>query len=456
MTSLRTALPQGLFALGSRLVRRQARRELAVLRWAERADPLELRARQETRLRALIQWAYDTVPYYRRIMDQAGVSPGDIRGIDDLPLLPVLRRRDVRTNLDSLVSDRAHTRDLLPQVTSGTSADPIRSFLDRRALPFERATQWHSLEWAGVMPWEPVLMLTMAGFGPQTQISTWWNKLTGSALMPLEILHARRPLPVIEMLERLAPAAILGMPSLLHLLAQTVLLSGRPLRARPRRVFYQAEHMGEDTRELIARAFGVPVFSRYGARELSGLIAQTCECGLWHLDTEGFMVEVVSGEPGDPQGMPAQRGRLVITDLRNHVMPFIRYEIGDVGAAVREEGCACGCTLPVLGALEGRYWDWVVTAAGLTIPASVLQYKTTRLHGDLIWEYQFRQDRTEKLEVAVVPVGDYGDDRQEELARCLEAVLGGGIAVRVTPVGHIPREPSGKRPVLKSTLHQGR
>jgi hypothetical protein len=55
-----------------------------------------------------------------------------------------------------------------------------------------------------------------------------------------------------------------------------------------------------------------------------------------------------------------------------------------------------------------------------------------------------------------VPVGACGEDRQEELARHLEAALGGGITVRVTPVGHIPREPSGKRPVMKSTLHQGR
>jgi phenylacetate-CoA ligase len=446
----------GFFALGSRLDRRQARRELDVLRWAEKADPLELRARQEARLRVLVRWAYDTVPYYRQAMDGAGVSPGDIQGIDDLPLLPILRRRDIKVNLGSLVSERAGRSHLLPQITGGTMGEPMRLYLDRRALPFERATQWHSLEWAGVMPWAPVLRLTLDGLRPRTLRIKWWNRLTGSALMPLEILYARRPLPVIEMLERVAPAAILGMPSLLHLLAQAVLRSGRPVRARPRCVFYQAEQMEEDTRELLARAFGVSVFSRYGARELSGMVAQTCGDGRWHLIPEGAIVEIVTGDPGDRQGMPARRGRLVITDLRNHVMPFLRYEIGDVGAAAGEVKCPCGRTFPVLGALEGRYWDWAVTAAGLRIPASVLQRQTSRLHGDLLWEYQFRQDRPEVLEVVVVPTGGYGADRQEELARHLEAVLGGGITVRVTPVEHIPREPSGKRPLLKSTLHQGR
>jgi phenylacetate-CoA ligase len=146
---------------------------------------------------------------------------------------------------------------------------------------------------------------------------------------------------------------------------------------------------------------------------------------------------------------------LVITDLRNLAMPFIRYEVGDMGTAAGEENCPCGRTLPLLGELDGRAWDWVVTAAGLRVPAIVLQ-RAMRLHIDLLWEYQFRQDSPEVLEVAVVPVGDYGEDRQSELARHLEAALGSGMTVRVTPVEHIPREPSGKRPVMKSTLHQGR
>ncbi len=452
---LRTSLMHGLFELGSRLVRRQARRELAVLRWAERADPEELRARQETRLRALIRWAYDTVPYYRGVMEEAGVSPGDIRGIDDLPLLPVLRRRAVRINSEALVSERVHGRDLVPQVTSGTSAEPLDFHRDRRTVPFEQATKWHSMEWAGVTPADPALVLTIGRDSVRVSQVTWWGRMVGGASIPLEVIYSREPAPVVEALERVAPAVVLGYPSLLHLLAQAVLRSGRPLRARPRCVYYQAEHMGEDTRQLIARAFGVPIFSRYGAAELSGLIAQTCARARWHLNPEGFVVEVVDGEPGDLQARPAGRGRLVITDLRNLAMPFIRYEIGDMGTAAGEERCPCGRTLPLLGELDGRIWEWVVTAAGLRIPAIILQ-RAMRLHMDLLWEYQFKQDRPEMLEVAVVPVGDYGGDRQAELSKHLEAVLGGQITVRVTPVGHILREPSGKRPVMKSTLHQGR
>lgn len=455
MTSARTALTHGLFALGSRLVRRQALSELDVLRWAERADPQELRARQEARLRALIRWACDTVPYYRQVMDQTGVSPGDIRGIDDLPLLPVLLRRDVKVHLDALTSGRAKTRDLLPRMTSGTSAEPLGFHRDRRTVPFEQATRWHSLEWAGVTPASSHLTLTLDRVSVRISQVTWWGRMVGGASIPLEVLYSRESAPVAEILEQVAPGVILGYPSLLHLLAHAILRYGRPLRTLPRCVFYQAEHMGEDTRQLLSRAFGVPIFSRYGAAELSGLIAQTCDHGRWHLNTEGFVVEVVSGEPGDPHGTPAAKGRLVITDLRNHAMPLIRYEIGDAGIAAGEEKCPCGRTLPLLGELDGRSWEWVVTTAGLRIPAIVLQ-RAMRLHIDLLWEYQFRQDSPEVLEVAVVPVGAYGEDRQDELARHLEAALGGGIAVRVTPVGHIPREPSGKRPVMKSTLHQGR
>ncbi|MDI6773245.1 MAG: hypothetical protein QME77_11765 [bacterium] len=439
----------GLFALGSRLVRRGARRELVVLRWAERADPQELRARQEARLRVLIRWAYDTVPYYRQTMDQAGVSPGAIQGIDDLPLLPVLRRRDVKVHLDALTSGRARKRDLLPTVTSGTSAEPLGFYRDRRTVPFEQATRWNSMEWAGVTPADSHLLVRFSQ-------ATWWGRMVGGASIPLKVLYAGEPVPVVEILEQVAPTVVLGFPSLLHILAQAVLRSGRPLRTRPRCIFFQAEQMGEDTRDLVRQAIGAPIFSRYGAREFSAGVAQTCERGRWHLNTEGFIVEVLSGEPGDPQRAPAPEGRLVITDLRNLAMPLIRYEIGDMGTAGGEERCPCGRTLPLLGGLEGRNWEWVVTASGLRIPAAMLLPTVSWLHCDLLWEYQFRQDSPEVLEIAVVPVGAYGEDRQEELARHLEAALGGRITVRVTPVEHIPREPSGKRPMMKSTLHQGR
>ncbi|MBM3469397.1 MAG: phenylacetate--CoA ligase family protein [Armatimonadetes bacterium] len=453
---LRNALMRGLFAVGSRLVRRQALRELDVLRWAEKADPLELRTRQEARLRALIRAAYDTVPYYRRVMDQAAVSPDDIRGIDDLPLLPVLLRRDIRAHLDALVSTRVSKRDLLRRASSGTAGAPVWFYRDRRTLPFERASLWHDLGWAGVTAADPTLFVRRLVDNQGVRKWTRWNWLVGSAFLPPELLYALAPGPVAEAVERAAPAVIYGYPSLLHLLARAILRSGRPLRTRPRCVLYDAEQMGEDTRDLVRQAIGAPIFSRYGAREFSAGVAKTCEHGRWHLNTEGFVVEVVSGEPGEPHGTPAAKGRLVITDLRNHAMPFVRYEIGDAGATGGQEKCPCGRTLPVLDGLEGRSWEWVVTASGLRIPITMIAPMVVGLHGDLLWEYQFRQDRPEVLEVAVVPVGAYGADRKEELARHLEAALGGGITVRVTPVEHIPREPSGKRPVMKSTLHQGR
>ncbi|MDI6773244.1 MAG: hypothetical protein QME77_11760 [bacterium] len=453
---LRTALMHGLFALGSRLVRRQVLRELDVLRWAEWADPQELRARQEARLRALIRWAYDTVPYYRRVMDQTGVSPGDIRGLGDLPLLPVLRRREIRVHLDALVSERVSKKDLLRRASSGTTGTPVWFYRDRRALPFERASLWHDLGWAGVTAADPTLFVRRQVDNQGVRKWTRWNWLVGSAFLPPELLYGLTPVSVVEAVDRVGPVVIYGYPSLLHLLAQAVLRSGRLLRVRPRCVLYDAEQMGEDTRDLLGQALGAPIFSRYGAREFSAGVAKTCDHGRWHLNTEGFVVEVVSGEPGDPHGTPAAEGRLVITDLRNHAMPFVRYEIGDAGIAAGEESCPCGRTLPLLGRLDGRDWEWVITACGLRIPITVIAPMVVGLHGDLLWEYQFRQDQPEVLEVSVVPVGDYGEDRQKELARALQAALGGGITVRVTPVEHIPRELSGKRPVMKSTLHQGR
>ncbi|MBC7084307.1 MAG: hypothetical protein H5T95_12605 [Firmicutes bacterium] len=107
--------------------------------------------------------------------------------------------------------------------------------------------------------------------------------------------------------------------------------------------------------------------------------------------------------------------------------------------------------MPLLGGLEGRASECVVTPAGRCVPALLLQ-RGMRLQADLFWEYQLQQRRSDEVEVLVVPKGEYGDTLAAELSRHLEAFLGNEVHVVVSRVGHIPRDPSGKQPILKTSL----
>lgn len=410
-----------------------------------------MRRRQEFRLRALVRWAYDTVPYYRERMDSAGVRPAGVQGLGDLPAMPVLRREDIRAARAALLSRKTDPRDCLVKATSGTTGMPLRVWRDRQTLAFEDACMWQAMAWAGASPAAPFLF----AYPPFDQRGnprlTWWKRFCGGGLVPLEPLLSQEPGPVLEALERVRPTVIYGYPSLLDLLAQVILAAPRPVQVRPRCIFYHGEQMAETTRDLLLRALGAPIFSRYGSMELSAAVAQTCEQGRWHLNTEGFVVEVVDGHAGEWQGAATAVGHLVITDLRNRVMPLIRYEIGDLALAGDAGPCPCGRTMPVLDGLAGRASEYVVTASGRRVPVMLL-FRPMRFHEVRQIEYQFRQQQPGQMEIVLVPSGHYGREDAVGLARHMEAFLTGEMRVTVSTADRIPRDPSGKRPVLRSTL----
>ncbi len=448
----RAVVRYAVFPAAAHILRRESLREFHTLRDLEHFNPDLLRARQLERLRRLVAWAYDTVPYYRTVMDDAGLKATDIDDLESLTQLPILRKRDVQAAKDALLSTQARTSDLEPKATSGTTGTPLRFYRDRRGDPLGQATWWQALNWAGASPADPHAFTTLPRGPHEDQVRfTRWHILTGTRKLPFEAVINRDGAEVIAFLEHANPNVISAYPSYLHLLSRLVVDAGGALRVRPRAIFYNGEQMSEDTRELITRAFGSPIFSRYGANEFSAMVAQTCARGGWHLNTEGFIVEIVDGAPGNRRGAPSPRGRIVITDLRNHVMPFIRYEIGDVGWIADTERCPCGRAFPVLGGLEGRVEEYLVTGAGRRIPAVVFQ-RVLRVQADLIWEYQMRQDRPTELELWVVPRQTYTEGQAKALAEHVEKFLNHEVAVRVKIVERIPREPSGKRPVLKSTV----
>jgi phenylacetate-CoA ligase len=432
-------------------VRRATWLEYRHLRALEHAHPAELQARQLARLRPLLAWAYDTVPYYRRAMQDAGVTPPDITSLDRLALLPILTKRDIQVRGADLLSPKAGPAHRYPRATSGTTGTPLRFFRDHRAAPLGQATWWQALAWVGASPADPLIYSVLPRPAAEEDRLGFWNRLIGTRFLRY---HPAQPLDPASVLRALAPAhgAILAMfPSYLRLLAQALVTGGLARAIRPRCIFSFGEHLTDHTRDLLHQAFGAPIRERYGAMEFSAMIAQTCDHGGWHLNTEGFIVEIVDGAAGDRGGAAADRGRIVVTDLRNFVMPFIRYEVGDLGVRGDTGPCACGRTMPRLGALEGRAVEYVVTPAGRRVPASAFQ-RVLRPRSDALWEYQLRQDDPAVLELWIVPRGQCDEAFTRALAADVERYFFREVSVLVRIVDRIPRETSGKRPLLKSAV----
>jgi len=132
-------------------------------------------------------------------------------------------------------------------------------------------------------------------------------------------------------------------------------------------------------------------------------------------------------------------------------MPFIRYDIGDRGS-LAPGLCPCGRGLPLLRSLSGRSVErLILLPSGKRFAASVLAWALGGLH-DLMWEFQFRQTASDRLEVLVVPDPGvtFGASEQEAIIRVLRDLLGEPMVISVRVVDTIPLTPAGKRPLLKT------
>ena len=187
----------------------------------------------------------------------------------------------------------------------------------------------------------------------------------------------------------------------------------------------------------------------FRSREFSG-IAYECEAhdGL-HVNAESYIVEIVKdGRPA----RPGEVGEVLITDLNNRCLPFIRYRIGDLAVAMDDSRrCACGRGLPRIGAVEGRVQSIVVGGNGRYVPGTFFSH-LLKDYGHLVRQYRVEQRRHGAITLTIVPGARYSADRFGEVVAALKAYLGDQTGIHVEVTDHIPLERTGKRQAVVSYL----
>ncbi len=425
------------------------RRRIESFQWA---TPQEVREMQWRRLGDLLEHAYETVPYYRRVLTDLGLQPRDL-GPGNYHVFPVLTKRILRQQFpQGLTSSAADPDRLSAYQTAGTTAAPVNFHLDPAQAAFDRATLRWLDSWAGVGVGDR-LTHVQKRLKPRSWQVRLWRAVAGTDVLPAEVVLSHDGAAVAGALNRRRPDVIMGHPSMLRLAALALRASGLRLDFRPRAVIYHSEEMDQPTRVLVAQVFGAPLHTRYGASEFACWVAQSCPQRVargepadqnLHVHALRFLVEIV-GADGRPAG-PGEAGRLVITDLGNRVMPLLRYDLGDSGV-MGDVPCSCGRGLPVLRTLLGRTVEYVVLPSGRRFPG---RYLSRSFRGDALWEYQVIQPERGRLVALVVPfMESYGQAEARKLAQGIKDTLGESIEVEVRVVAEIPREPSGKKPFLK-------
>ena len=320
-------------------------------------------------LRLSIRDAYRHVPVYRRLMDAAAVSPEDVRSSRDLERLPIVSKEDLcRPMAVDDVLRRGTRPDRCERVTtSGASGIPFSIYMSKLEAYYRRLLL--------LLAWKRVARLafpcTVVELAAGVENESGFEIRRWGAVRVVRIYAGLPASTQLRILGKSHPQLLVGRPTALEILAEALETSSTLLA--PLHVVTRGEILYADTRWKIEAALQCRVSDFYNSEEI-GNIAWECpeNPSRLHLNTDACVVEIV-----DEEGIPLPdgvEGRILVTNLYNRTMPFLRYEMGDRAALLNVDQipCSCGARNPSLSAVSGRIDDFVFLPDGRKLSPHVL------------------------------------------------------------------------------------
>lgn len=435
------------------LIRRRARELYLELRRTERLPAPAVAELQLQKLQRLVQHAFVHVPYYREVMNDRGVRPEDVKTLEDLRLLPLLSKDDVRRHLHfGLFADNHRKRDMHRISTSGSTGEPFVTYADRHQLEMRFATTLRALEWTGwrmgdrqARLWHQTLGMSRSQVLRERVDAFFMRRLfipayeIGPANIETFIGQVRDHLPVL----------VDGYAESLNFLATYIVEGGQP-GFSPRAVMSSAQSLPDTVRRTIEEGLHTRVFDKYGSREFSG-IAYQCESSTdHHVMDESYIVELlVDGRPANP----GEIGEVAITDLNNFSVPLIRYRIGDLATAVDNDvACPCGRGLSRIGRIEGRTAAIVHSADGTWLPGTFFSHFFKDYEYSVRF-FQIHQERKGEFTLQIVKGRQYTDAAFAGMISLLRRYTG-STEIVIEFVESIPLVRTGKRSPVVSTVRE--
>jgi len=414
-------------------------------------SPEELAELQLSRLNALLQHAHAHCPFYTERLDAAGLRGGRVSSLEALSDLPMLTKRDIQQHRDDIVAGNFDASKLRPDHTGGSTGDPLYFVNDIGPNYLHKVCR----EYRGSLTcgWD-FGMRTARLWGATFEVGQkrkWTTRLYQWALNDRVLDCSRMTDEIID--QHIAAMArgrvqiVVAYSTIAYVFA-TRLLERGPAGVRPKAVLVSAETLTDPQREVIEEGFGCGVFNRYGCREV-GLVASECEahCGM-HVGTDQFVLEIVD-DNGKPVG-PGEMGHILLTDLFNYGMPFIRYAIRDMGV-LSDQRCPCGRGLPLLAAVLGRDSDIIKLPSGRRLVSHPILFAFVRKLKGLANLQLVRRSETE-FTMRILKGPDYQGHELDYIKEQLPQLFNHEAEFTYEFVDDVQRLPSGKYQFLVSEL----
>lgn len=415
--------------------------------WGEPRDlklgPEEMAARRDERVRSIVRFAFDFVPWYGRAMRERGLDPDDIQSADDLALLPIVGHEDLSSDPAAFLPRGARTEDLLELKTSGSTMTARRVCHDPEGIVAGWAVKLRERTVRERLIGERrYRSASLSLDGNPTRVRDHFRVIAPAVW---KLVPEGRKFSVFEDSERVVeglrewrPLHLSGYGSALGRLFRYLAETGESMPL-PRVVTFSSDAMAPMERRMIETDFGIPVLGIYSATEAFSIGFECGEGEGYHVNEDVSFVRIV-----DPQGQTVQSGvtgSVVVSNLVNRGTVLLNYRLGDVGSPI-EGVCPCGRPLPRIRLLEGRDTIYIERTDGLPLH----QYRLFRaLNAVGISRWQVVQTDLQTFVVRVLPAP--GQDRpqiESDIRAAMLDLIGPGLDIAIEYPPDLERTRSGK------------
>ncbi|MBR0447533.1 MAG: phenylacetate--CoA ligase [Clostridia bacterium] len=419
----------------------------------------EMKKLQSEKLVKQVKHVWDNVPYYRNLMEEKGVTPDDIHGIEDLHKLPFLSKADLRDAYPYGLLGKPLKDCVRIQSTSGTTGRRVVAFYTQHDVDLWEDCCARAIMAAGGT--EEDVVQVAYGYGLFTGGAGMHggSHKVGSLTLPMSSGNTERQ---IQFMQDLSATILCCTPSYAAYIGETLKEQGiTPDQLSLKAGIFGAEAWTEEMRHSIEKALGIKAYDIYGLTETSGpgVAFECCEQTGMHINEDHFLAEIIDPDTGEvlPEG---SKGELVFTALDKEAFPLLRYRTRDICVLSRKK-CSCGRTLIKMAKPMGRSDDMLIIRGVNVFPS---QIETVLLKEGYEPNYQIVVDRvanTDTFDVNVEMTADMLSDtvsgiteREKTLADAMKIMLGINPKVHlVAPKSIVRSEGKAVRVIDKRKLY---
>ncbi len=380
----------------------------------ETASHEQIRAWQSERLVKTVKHVYENNKYYRNLMDEKGVTPDDIKGVDDLYKLPFLTKDDLREAYPYGLMSKPLSECVRIQSTSGTTGKRVVAFYTQHDIDLWEDCCARAIVAVGGTK-EDVCQVCY-GYGLFTGgpgLNGGSHKV-GCLTLPMSSGNTERQLQFMTDLEA---TIICCTPSYAQYLAESIEENGLRDKIKLKAGIFGAEAWTQEMRKDIEERLGIKAYDIYGLTEICGPgVAFECsEQSGMHINEDHFIAEIIDPKTGEvlPEG---EKGELVFTCITKEAFPMIRYRTKDICVLSRQK-CSCGRTHVKMAKPMGRSDDMLIIKGVNVFPS---QIEEVLLKKGLTSNYQIivdRQGTSDSIEVKVEMTPELFSDKINELSK---------------------------------------